>query len=315
MTTVILTGPTTDNYIMFSQEKFIEYIKTDCDRLSFIRNYLKENGVDTNVIELEGKKHISVTFPISSYNPTFKIKTVVCHYDRVPGVPGANDNSAANLAVADFAVRLSKQRKAHNMRIFFTDGEELGINGIFEQGAYALAEYLKKNRITKDEVYIFDGCGRGTVAILGQAGLLSKTSSDFKKSFFALFKHAEELLQKTSPGSWMSLPMPYSDNAGFLARGVPAIVITFLPKEEASLYYKNLMADKNLAKAVLNCDINYGEKCSTDIKIEMMKYKEKIPFTWRLFHTEMDNFFSIMPESIELLGKILDELARTVIME
>ncbi|MBQ3670363.1 MAG: M28 family peptidase [Treponema sp.] len=299
---------------MFSSEQFIEYINLDCDRLSFLRNYLKENGVETNVIELGEKKHISVQFPPSAYDPTFRTKTVVCHYDRVPGVPGANDNSAANCAVADFAVRLSKLQKAHNVRIFFTDGEELGANGISEQGAFALAAYLKQNRIAKDEVYVFDSCGRGTVAILGQAGLLSKTSTDFKKSFFGLYKRAEELLQKTSPNSWMSLPMPYSDNAGFLAQGVPAVVITFLPKEEATLYYKNLMADKNLSKIVLNCDMHYGEKCSTDIKIEMMKYKEKIPFTWRLFHTEMDNFFSVMPESFELLGKILDELGRMVIL-
>ena len=304
-----------DNYIMFSQEKFIEYLKIDCDRLTFLRTYLKENGVDTNVIELEGKKHISVQFPLSAYDPMFKTKTVVCHYDRVAGVQGANDNSAANLAVADFAIRLSKLRKPHNMRIFFTDGEELGVNGTCEQGSYALAAYLKKNRITKDEVYIFDGCGRGKVAILGQAGLLSKTSVEFKKSFLGLYKRAEELLQKTSPESWMSLPMPYSDNAGFLAQGVPAVVITFLPKEEANLYYKNLMTDKKLSKVVLNCDINYGEKCATDIKIEMMKYKEKIPFTWRLFHTEMDNFFSIMPESIEHLGRILDELSKMLVLE
>lgn len=295
---------------MFSSEQLSEYTQADCDRLAFLKTYLGRNGVETNVIPLDGKKHLSVQFPRSAYDPTFKTKTVVCHYDRVRGAPGANDNSAANLAVADFASRLARTRRAHNVRIFFTDGEERGVNGIADQGAFALAAYLKQNRLATDEVYVFDGCGRGTVAILGQAGLQSKTSATFKKSFLELYKRAEELLQKTAP-SWMSLPMPYSDNAGFLSQGVPAVAITFLPKEEATLYYKNLMADKNLSKAVLNCDIDYGEKCSTDRQIELMRHREQIPFTWRLFHTEMDNPLSITPESIELLGAILDELGRT----
>lgn len=300
---------------MFPSEDFLEYIKIDCDRLSFLKNYLEENGVATNVISLNGKKHLSVQFPSYAYDPTFKIKTVVSHYDRVPGVPGANDNSAANFAIADFAIELSRIRKAHNLRIFFTDGEELGQNGIMEQGAFELADYLKKNRILKDEVYVFDGCGRGTVAILGQAGLLSKTSAEFKKSFLGLFERAENLLKSTCPNSWMTLPMPYSDNAGFLAQGVPAVVITFLPKEEATMYYKNLMADKNLSKAVVNCDIISKGKNITDEKIELIKYKEMIPFTWKLFHTEMDNRFSIMEESFDLLKKILVRLAESRTLE
>ena len=107
----------------------------------------------------------------------------------------------------------------------------------------------------------------------------------------------------------MTLSMPYSDNAGFLAQGVPAVAITFLPKDEATLYYKSLMSEKNLSKAVLNCDNGFRSKNETDVQIELMKYKEMIPFTWRLFHTEMDNYLSLTEETFGLMEKILDEIA------
>ncbi len=286
------------------QKKFLEYIAPDCDRLSFLQDYLSENGVQTSVLTVNDKKHLYVNFPASCYNPLFKIKTIVTHYDRVPGTPGANDNSAANLAIADFVPILSKC-KNHNIRIIFSDGEELGAGGVMEQGAFSLAEVLKKNGITRDNVFVFDSCGRGNVAVLSTAGTDSRSSSRFKKDFDDLYQRACEILKEASPLSWMTLPTPFSDNAGFLACGVPAVLITFLPKEEATSYYKNLLADKNLEKAVKNCDL----ALPSQDKIFTFKYKEKMPVTWRMFHSEMDNFLSLTEESFELMKKILAVLA------
>ena len=240
----------------------------------------------------------------------FKIKTVISHYDRVPASPGANDNSAANFSLADFAAQLSKKPNfVHNVRIFFTDGEELGEEGVSSQGAFALADLFRKLGITNDDVYVFDACGRGDVAILARAGLDAKVSLKFKKRFANLYERTQNLLRTASPNSWMTLPVPYSDNAGFLACGIPAVAITFLPKDEAALYYKNLMADKNLEKAVMNCRIDSSVKNASDLSIQRFKYQEKMPMTWRLFHTEYDNFLSLTPESFALMQKILSEIA------
>ena len=38
------------------------------------------------------------------------------------------------------------------------------------------------------------------------------------------------------------------------------------------------------------------------------KYREKMPLTWRLFHTEYDNFLSLTPESFKIIEKILEKL-------
>ena len=296
-------------------EEFKKYIAEDCDRLTFLQNYLSKGGLTSSVLNLAGKKHLYVNFPSSSYDPTFKIKTIISHYDRVPASPGANDNSAANFALADFALELFQQRNlVHNIRIFFTDGEELGEEGVSSQGAFALAELFRKLGITKDDVYVFDACGRGDVAVLARAGMDAKVSSIFKRTFTDLYQRTESLLKEVSPNKWMTLPVPYSDNAGFLACGIPAVAITFLPKEEAGLYYKNLMTDKNLEKAVMNCRIDSESKDKSDLSIQRFKYQEKMPLTWRLFHTEYDNFLSLTPESFILMKKILNSMAKLKVL-
>ncbi|MBQ0052488.1 MAG: M28 family peptidase [Treponema sp.] len=290
-------------------QKFQEYISPACDRLSFLQDYLAQNGVKSSVINLEGKRHIYVNFPSTSYNPTFRIKTIISHYDRVEGSPGANDNSAANFALANFAIELFKNPNyVHNIRIFFTDGEELGEEGVSQQGAFALAELFNKLGIKNDDVYVFDACGRGDVAVLARAGLDSKANVKFKKSLLELFARTQDLLKEASPQKWMTLPVPYSDNAGFLACGIPAVAITFLPKDEAAVYYKNLMTDKNLEKAVMNCAIEAKLNSIADRSIQKFKYQEKMPMTWRLFHTEFDNLLSLTPESFELMQSILEKL-------
>ncbi len=301
---------------MFNVERFKEYISSQCDRLSFLRGYLAENGIQTSVVSLSGKNHIYVNFPSSSYDPTFKIKTVISHYDRVSGSPGANDNSFANFALADFAASLSKKTHfAHNIRIFFTDGEELGEEGVSSQGAFALAELFRRLGIKNDDVYVFDSCGRGNVAVLARAGLDAKSSAKFKKSFMNLYQRTAALLKLSSPDAWITLPVPYSDNAGFLACGIPAVAITFLPADEAELYLKNLMSDKNLEKAVMNCKIGSDFQSKADMSIQRFKYQEKMPMTWRMFHTEFDNLLSLTAEeSYNLLQKIFMNLKNQKIL-
>lgn len=296
----------------FDTVSFQEYIAPDCDRLAFLQDYLARRGVQTSVIALGGKRHLYVNFPSAAYNPMFRIKTIISHYDRVAGSPGANDNSAANFAIADFAAELMGSGRAHNVRIFFTDGEELGAEGVLSQGAFALADLFRRLGITGDDVYVFDACGRGDVAVLARAGLDSKVSGKFRKSFLDLFGRTESLLRSAAKNSWMTLPVPYSDNAGFLACGIPAVAITFLPKDEASLYYKNLMADKNLEKAVMNCKIDSRAGHRIDLSIQEFKYQEKMPVTWRLFHTEYDNFLSLTDGSFALLRRILREIAGAI---
>ena len=254
---------------------FNDFIAPDCDRAAFIQNYLKTVGLEAPIMQMEGKNHIYVKFPQNQYNPTFRIKTVIAHYDRI-GI-GANDNSAAVFCLMEWAVKLSKlaQPLFHNIRLIFTDGEELGAaGGVSEQGAFPLAQVFRRLGITNDDIFVFDCMGRGDVPILTQTILPHKVPARFVKDFSALEQRAANLLYASANGRWFSLPCNYSDNASFIANGIPAVAITMLPSAEVSAATR-------------------GET----------------PLTWQLLHTAGDNLASLTPQSFEIFHNILNNLA------
>ena len=275
---------------------FKDFIAPDCDRAAFIQNCLKAAGLEAPILQMEGKNHIYVKFPQSQYNPTFRIKTVIAHYDRFPGSPGANDNSAAVFALMEWAAQLVRfaqntvvepvettavlhrgapQGYFHNIRLIFTDGEELGAaGGVAEQGAFPLAQVFRRLGITNDDIYVFDCMGRGDVPILTQTILPSKAPARFVKDFTALEQRAASLLRASANGRWFTLPCNYSDNASFIANGIPAVAITMLSSQEVSA-------------------VTQGES----------------PLTWRLLHTQGDNLASLTPQSFEIFYNILNNLA------
>ena len=258
--------------------EFNDFIAADCERASFVQNYLKAAGLEAPVLQMEGKNHIYVKFPQSQYNPMFKIKTVIAHYDRFSGSPGANDNSAAVFCLMQWAAKLAECAVAgqgwHNIRLIFTDGEELGAMGVSQQGAFPLAQVFRRLGITNDDIFVFDCMGRGDIPVLTQTNLPRKASSKFIKDFNALEQRAAGLLQSSANGRWFSLPSNYSDNASFIANGIPAVAITMLPSSEVS----------EAANGI-------------------------IPQTWQLLHTPQDNLESLTPQSFEIFYNILNNLA------
>ena len=254
---------------------FSDFIAPDCDRSAFIQNYLKHAGLEAPVMQMEGKNHIYVKFPQNFYNPMFRIKTVIAHYDRFPGSPGANDNSAAVFALMEWARSVVTKPGFHNIRLIFTDGEELGAAGdVAQQGAFPLAQVFRRLGITNDDIFVFDCMGRGDVPILTQTILPAKTPARFVKEFSALEQRAASLLQISANGRWFSLPCNYSDNASFIANGIPAVAITLLPSAEVSAATQGI-----------------------------------IPQTWQLLHTPADNLASLTPQSFEIFYNILNNLA------
>lgn len=256
---------------------FNDFIAPDCNRAAFIQNYLKAAGIEAPILQMEGKNHIYAKFPQSQYNPTFRIKTVIAHYDRFPGSPGANDNSAAVFCLLEWAAQLASRASPafHNIRLIFTDGEELGAaGGVAEQGAFPLAQVFRRLGITNDDIFVFDCMGRGDVPILTQTILPPKAPALFLKDFSTLEQRAASLLQTSANGRWFSLPCNYSDNASFIANGIPAVAITMLPSAEVTA-------------------VTRGES----------------PLTWQVLHTAGDNLASLTPQSFEIFHNILNNLA------
>lgn len=258
----------------FLSKDFLDFIKPDCNRLNFIQNFLKQNDVETAVIPLEGKKHIYVKFPQNQYNPLFNIKTVVAHYDRFENSPGANDNSAAVYMLMLWAVKLSRQYDFHNVRLIFTDGEEACPDGVTSQGAFAIASLFKKLDI-KDDIFVFDCMGCGDVPVLCENRIPQKAGNAFIKKLTALENKAQRIIRTAGNGKWFCLPCNYSDNASFIAQGIPAVAITILPSSEVSDVLKN-----------------------------------QTPKTWKKLHTQNDNIDNLWESSFSLSMKIFDLLAQ-----
>lgn len=289
---------------------FQRFIAPDCNRRQFILDMLKDFGVPAVPLSLEGAHHILVKFPPSAYNPQFKMKTVLAHYDRVDNSPGANDNSAAVFQIIYWARRLLRFPGAHNVQIIFSDGEEMGGNeGVSEQGAFGIATKFRNLGLTRQDVYAFDCCGRGDFVVLSQAGK-GKGSISFQRQFNSLVERTEDLIKSVAGRKWAPLPVPYSDNAGFLACGIPAVAITLLPAQEVVSYLRELKQHPGLAAAVVKSSQIQDVGARKIKPLEPYQVQEKLPMTWRLLHTEYDNLASLTPESFPLMETLLDALAR-----
>ena len=287
----------------FLPPEFAEFLQPNCNRFEYLKSWITKLEIPFTVLPIDSKNHIFINFPKSCYSPLFKTKTLLVHYDRVENTPGANDNSAAVCQVLLWAKKIYNSPIVHNLRIIFTDGEELGCTK--DQGAYGIASLYKKLGISQDEVFVLDGCGRGDILVVSTAGKNLKIKGNYQSAFEALYNKAISLATKTSPNKWITIPVPYGDNAGFIACGIPAVAITVLPAEEATVYMRQLQKEKTFSRTVL--DRKVGTKFSE--KAKNLIEKEKLPWTWRSMHTSYDDIPILSQEAFILMDRFLDNLA------
>ncbi|GMO12163.1 MAG: M28 family peptidase [Treponemataceae bacterium] len=264
------------DFLRFDDFQFDDFLSPECDRAHFIGRYLAEHGIQTSLMQTDSHNHLCVQFAQNCYDPHFRTKTVIVHYDRFVGMdgkicPGANDNSAAVVQALFLAVRLRKLKKPHNIRIIFTDGEESV--SLKEQGSFQLAQKFKELK-TANDVFVIDCSGRGGTLILAKSHLTENAPPYLQKSFARLVRHVTEIFHTLNMNvdgcQFTEREIPHSDDAGFIASGIPAVVITMLPKNE------------------LDCEL---------------------PQTWQLIHTQNDTADTLTPESFKIMKNFLDALA------
>ena len=147
--------------------------------------------------------------------------------------------------------------------------------------------------ITKDDVYTIDSCGRGEVLVISSTGKDS-ASKELANRFKVLYENTIQLAKKTCKESWITIPVPYGDNAGFMALGIPAVAITLLPKDEATSYMRELQKHNKIYQNILNRDEEVANI---------------LPETWKMMHTNQDSIENLTPESWLVMEKFLDSLA------
>ena len=101
----------------------------------------------------------------------------------------------------------------------------------------------------------------------------------------------------------MKLPTSFSDNAGFIANGIPAVAISMLPENEAKAYQFYIKKRLIQKKEEL---ISGKNNSSISSQAESKGFYR--PETWTLIHTMNDDVSTLTPESPLLMEKILNEL-------
>jgi hypothetical protein len=281
---------------------FSAFLEPSCDRFAVLFSYLAELGLAPSAAEIAGSRHI-VAAPGRTPFPSKPGIVLAAHYDRAPGSPGANDNSAAVFQLAAAARRL-REAGVDGWLVVFTDREEAASgSGARGQGAYSLAEGFKAIGLGDARFFIFDACGRGdTIIVSTTVEALAEDTGQTRRAARDLRTLALETGRTAAGGRILLAPTPFSDDAGFLAAGLAAQTITLLPAREAAALAGALRHRPEYAAALIN-------KKARD-SIEPRAYGAFMPATWKELHGEADCADSLSPSAFPLMERFAAELVR-----
>ena len=294
-------------------DRFFDFIAPDADRFAVLFEHVQNLGLNTLVLSIEGNRHFFIfpnginlklspgsAFPFRGGSPVI----LTAHYDRVEGSPGANDNSAAVFMMLKAALRLG-ELGIDRWIIVFTDKEELRHGeGIRAQGSYSLAKKLCQLGLENARVFNFDACGTGETFVVSSTAdyLLEKNK---KPSFHKTSQRIKTLREKVFDTARnlhvshvLSVPTPFSDDAGFLHGGIPSQTVTMLPATEAAPFASLIRNRPGFADTFI-------AGLAKD-----SPYRRIIPETWRRINGPADTHLRLTPENFEKIVRFAVELCK-----
>ena len=294
-------------------DRFFDFIAPEADRFAVLVEHIKSLGLNSVVIPVEGNRHFFIfpqginlkfsagdKFPFSGQSPTI----LTAHYDRMPGSPGANDNSAAIFQMLRVAVKLGGFGVG-GWIIIFTDKEELQDGeGISDQGSFSLSKKIKQWGLNNANIFNFDVCGTGETFVISTTAdylLKNQTREGLQRARLKINGLREQALaraRRLNLKNVLLLPMPFSDDAGFLQGGIPVQTITMLPATEATSFASLLRVRPNFADLVIAGPISNPAD------------RRLVPETWRCINKPTDVPARLTPENYETLVKFAVELCR-----
>jgi hypothetical protein len=297
----------------FPYSRFDDFIAPGADRFGILKTLTEDMGLNSVVVPVEGNRHFFVFppgqniraaaeggFPFRGQSPV----VLAAHYDRVPGSPGANDNSAAVFQLLLTAQKLGEGGAAYWI-IIFTDKEELlAGEGIQDQGSFTLAGKLRLWGLGEARVFIFDACGTGDTLIVSNTTdyfLKNDSRPGIRRTRLLvqdLRDRALETARQLRLDKVLLIPTPFSDDAGFLRAGIPALTITALPEKEAAPYAGILRKRPDFAELLISG------------KLTSAADRHIIPETWRSINGPADSRLRLTPESYGRIIRFAAELCR-----
>lgn len=262
-----------------------EFCAADADRKNILLRELTNLGLVNRVLSLEGADHILVDPPVRS-RPGARPLVLISHYDRIPGTPGANDNSASVLNLLLLLERmkmLGERALWPEVRVIFSDREEVhGTMSFRDQGAYSLGLFLKKTRLSGAFFCVLDMTGIGDTVVMGKGAMphLVRAGIEPDETYRALYAvqriMTKKVLSNLDEGFFLEIDTPFSDDLGLFLAGIVASQISLLPRKEANLYQRS-------------------------------KFNE-LPLTWQTMHTSEDKVDRLWEKSRRVVADLLDHL-------
>ncbi|MCL2139382.1 MAG: M28 family metallopeptidase [Treponema sp.] len=292
-------------------ERFFDFIAPNADRYKILFDHIEKLKLNSVVITINDNRHffifpgkVNLSFSRGDKFPFWKESPVIltAHYDRVPGSPGANDNSAAVFMLLKAAMRLDEIRQTRWI-VIFTDKEELEQGEeITKQGSYSLAKNLLAIGLANAQIFNFDACGTGDTFVFSNTVdyLLNKNDrSNFERTSKIIANLRYKVLSVAhylNISKALLAPVPFSDDAGFLHGGIPAQTITMLPAAEANPFASHLRSHPNFTDKVIYSSL----KNSPDIQF--------IPQTWRYLNSPEDIYLHLTPAYYDKITRFAVEL-------
>jgi hypothetical protein len=263
---------------LLDRDDINRFCTSDCNRYLFLKEWFNREEISASVIQTEKLKHFLIrpgedrNFDNRSFS-----KTLVAHYDRFPGSPGANDNGASVFQLLHLCSYLQDCRYTHNCQILLTDGEELSQEkGRKEQGSYLLGELFKRNGLDHTVMIILDMCGIGDTMIYSTGReKLTGSRSGLEEE---LLKPLLNLIPAHSRGKSLPMIEKFSDDLGFLAHDFLTLQISLIPWKE-----------------------------------RFPLQKGRIPESWETMHTPWDKVEKLEKRSFRIMESFLKEISKIVI--
>ena len=304
-----------------------DFVSRECDRHAFLVRYLRGKGLDCRSLQIAESKNIFIQLPAEQYDRLSRIKVLTAHYDRAPGSPGANDNSAAVFQLVALGKRLLDSGKVHNTLIIFTDHEELTEDNpsVQEQGAFKLGRFLAEREGrpgVPDAQYAFfnfDLCGVGDTLILSTANdtLLERSGlsgGGLHRQIRELQEAALDIMGRVRGCPYFTLETPFSDHIGLPLNRYPSVLIPLLPYQEAVGYRSRFrLLQKDMQSAGMLQEGRPGFLLDGSNPGPGRRIRSIIPRTWDRMHTDDDRIETLEEGAFQIMEELLNRIARTPI--
>jgi len=297
---------------------FPRFMNIGADRFGELMAALVHASCEPKPVDLAGGRFIVVSPRNAVHDRRYRMKVLTAHHDRVPGTPGALDNSAACLQLWRFLAGSQRPvpgpgsqagqvrpREIFNTVAVFTDREELSGAPVEEQGAYALGKAFAGLGFDTPLVLSLDVTGRGDALVLssscsGLAGMPRMRAEEGRHPRVsrppiheALAAEVEGLagsLARQMAGRMpvYHLPVPFGEDIGFMLAGIPALVCTVLPRREA----QSLSGPGGLPQWA-----------------SPVKPEARMPQTWRSLHGPDDTVELYTESAFDLMERFLERVA------